>query len=184
MAYTFLHAAEIKAAVDRIARQICREFHGQDIVLVGLLRGGFMFLTDLAVAIETQEMQDSDYHVRTCAVEFMKVSSYGDGRESGVVKIDLDLQSSVEGKIVILVDDVADTLKTLESVLRHVAEKKPRTIRIAVMISKPDKHQRTLVLDYVGFERVNAGFLFGYGMDLAGAHRGLPYIAVAEPQDN
>jgi len=168
---------EIQARVQDIAQRISDKHAGQEIVLVGVLKGAFMFLRDLGVAIEKIGK------VASCKIDFVSTSSYGHGRKPGDVKIELDLRRSVLGKIVIVVEDVGDRLHTLYTIIQHVGDKNPAVLEIATFFMKPDKHERDDVkVDYVGISQRDAGFLYGYGMDLAGACRCLPFIAVADPE--
>ncbi len=182
MAHSVLLTAEqIQVQVRVIARRICQDFERQDIVLVGLLNGAFPFVNDLARAIEMQ-VDGVDPRVSHCYVEFMSVSSYGKGRVTGELKIEMDVRHSLQGKNVIIVDDVADSLQTLGNVLGYVKAKLPARLHVAVLLDKPDNHKRTDVkLRYVGFSIPGAGFVYGYGMDLEDACRGLPFIADARP---
>lgn len=168
---------EISKRVHQLALEISKQYRGEEIVLVGILKGAFVFLTDLAREIEVQSLDGNG--VRRCFIEFLSVSSYGDSREPGDVKIELDIRRSVRGMHVLIVEDVADTLQTLHRIRQHLLEKSPESVRIAVMLAKPHKHQRDDVpLEFVGFSGPY-GFVYGYGMDLEGAYRALPFIAEA-----
>lgn len=171
---------EIQARVRIIAAQINQDFRGEQIVLVGLLNGCVLFLADLAREIERGR---SAYEgVRSCTIEFMRVSSYDEAQESrGRVNIEMDVQKSPKGKHVIIVDEVAETLLTTRFVVQHLRMKSPASVRVCVLITKPDRHKCAEVkLDYVGFSQRRLPFLKGYGMDDGGVQRGLPYIAACE----
>lgn len=169
----------IASAVKRIAIQITEDFRGQEIMLVCVLRGAFVFAADLLREIERLSPYNG---VAACRIEFMQASSYKESTVPGDVEIKLDLVRSLKDQNVILVDDVADTLQTLAYLRAHVLAKGPKVLRTAVLLTKPHKHQRKDVpIDYIGFEGdKEVGFVVGYGMDDAGARRGLPYIVLME----
>lgn len=162
---------KVRAAISRVAKQISRDFAGREIVLVGILKGAAFFLVHLAELIERAGK------VKACRWDFLRVSSYRDGQTPGEIKIELDLSRSPKGQNIIVVEDVADTLHTLYHVIRHIRAQQPANLRVAVLLDKPDGHQRTdISLKYVGLSRQYAGFVYGCGMDLEGAIRGLPFI--------
>ena len=169
---------QIHDAVLRIAQEISRDFRDQDITLVCVLKGSFLFTADLARAIE--RIAASGKWVKTCRIEFMRASSYGDSEEPGDVEIKLDLDRSLRGLNVILVEDIADTCQTLAKLQAHLALKGPHDLRTAVLLTKPHKHEVEVQMDYVGIVGDGVGFVVGYGMDNAGTMRGLPYIGVIE----
>lgn len=172
-----LNELQISQAVRQIAVQISKDFEGQEVVLVCVLKGAFIFAADLMRDIERLS---GDGGVASCRIEFMRTSSYGDAQTPGEVKIELDVGHSLRGLNVIIVEDVADTLHTLAHLLAHLRAKGPKDLRTAVLLTKPHNHQRTdVVIDYVGIMG-GVGFVVGYGMDEVGARRGLPYIAVIE----
>jgi len=174
-----LSEGQIRRQVHKIAKRICVDFRGKDLVLVGVLKGAFVFLTDLAREIERLSLYDEG--VQSCRIEFMSISSYGESRKPGDMRIELDVRCSLNDCNVILIEDVADSLETLHRVRQILLERHPRELRICVLLQKPDCHKRTDVpLHYVCFSIENAGFVFGYGMDEQEKSRGLPYIAVAQ----
>lgn len=166
---------EIKAMVERLADAIARDYEGEELVLVILLKGGAWFGIDLSRALERRSSRGKVY------IEFMRVSSYGDQRESsGDVKIEMDVQRSIRGRHVLVIDDVADTRFTLVKVREHLLIKEPRSLRVCLAFDKTRKCQRPDVsLDYVGFTNVE-GFLVGYGLDDQGACRG--YLSLESRQ--
>jgi hypoxanthine phosphoribosyltransferase len=167
---------QIGEAVNDVARRISEDFKGQDILLVVILKGAFVFGADLARAIE--RIAQGGGGVVSCRVEFMRTSSYGDAQEPGEVKIELDVGRSLRDQNVIIVDDVGDTLHTLAHLIAHLQTKGPKVLRTAVLLTKPHKHQRDdVVVDYVGIVGNEVGFVVGYGMDDQGKLRGLPHIA-------
>lgn len=162
-----LTEAEIKCAVDRISEEIKRDFGDEPLLLVGVLKGSLYFLADLSRCLGE--------HV---AIDFMQVSSYGKERQSsGVVKIVKDLDIPLEGKNVIVVEDIIDTGITLGHLMDFLATRKPKTLKIATLLSKPDARRIEMNVDYLGFEIPNK-FVVGYGLDDAERFRNLPYIAV------
>lgn len=165
---------QIKWRVQELAREISLEYMGQDIVLVGLLKGAFMFLHDLGVELERNKTDDKG--VERVYIDFLSVGSYGDEHEPGDLKLELDIRRPVAGKHVIIVEDVADTCNTLVWVVDHMRKKKPTSLKLCVLIDKPDKHKHELTLDYVGFSDEDLPFLGGYGLDVNGADRCVPYI--------
>jgi hypoxanthine phosphoribosyltransferase len=166
--------------VRELAEQVNDDYAGEKIVLVAVLKGGFIFSADFMREIVCLRLEE--LMAAPVMIEFMSVSSYGDGTRPGDIKIELDLRRSIKGEHVILVEDVADTLNTLGSIQKHLRSKSPKSLRTVVFLSKPHNHQREGVeLDYVGIvAEPTVGFVYGYGMDAAGAGRGLPFIAVKE----
>ncbi|OGL76177.1 hypoxanthine phosphoribosyltransferase [Candidatus Uhrbacteria bacterium RIFCSPHIGHO2_12_FULL_47_12] len=172
---------DILEKIEGIATQICEDYRGQEVILVGILKGAFVFLSDLAREIEHQSQDGKG--VSACFVEFMSISSYGDSRKPGDIRIEHDVRQSVRGQNVIIVEDVADSLETLYRVRQILSEKGAAEIRVAVLLEKPEGHKRSDVsLDYVCFRIENAGFVYGYGMDVAEKSRALPFVAVADPE--
>ncbi|MCX6714705.1 MAG: hypoxanthine phosphoribosyltransferase [Candidatus Uhrbacteria bacterium] len=172
---------EILEKIEEIAAQICADYRGKEIVLVGILKGAFMFLTDLAREIE--HLSQDGEGVSACVIEFMSISSYGNSRQPGDMRIELDVRSSVHGRNVIIVEDVADSLETLYRVRQILSENGAAEIRVAVLLQKPDGHKRDdVTLDYVCFKIEHAGFVYGFGMDVEEKFRALPFIAVADPE--
>jgi hypoxanthine phosphoribosyltransferase len=162
---------QIRTMVDRVAEAIVKDAKNEEMVLVILLKGGAWFGVDLSRALEKRISSHNLY------VEFMRVASYGDRRESsGDVRIEMDIERSVRGRNVIIVDEVADTRNTLAKVKEHLLGKEPRSLKICVAVDKTAECRRPEVaLDYVGFSNVE-GFLVGYGMDDKGTCRGVSQI--------
>jgi hypoxanthine phosphoribosyltransferase len=160
-------ASQIQERVKALGAQIDRDCGPGPIYLIGTLKGGIIFLADLARAI--------DCPVR---LDFIGASSYGDSAEtSGQVRITKDLDSSLEACDVILVEDIVDTGTTLEYMLDLLAQRKPKSLRVATMLDKPSRRLRHVPIDYTGFE-VPDEFLVGYGLDYAQDYRHLPDICV------
>lgn len=136
-------------------------------MLVCILKGGFMFLADLTRQLTFRH-----------EIDFMEISSYGGGTSSsGVVRILLDLASTIEGRHVIIVEDIVDSGHTLTYILRHFAARRPASIRIATLLNKPSRREVDVPLDFVGFEVPNE-FVMGYGLDYSEQYRNIPFIGV------
>jgi hypoxanthine phosphoribosyltransferase len=139
----------------------------KELVVIGILKGAFVFLADLSRAIDLP-MQ----------IEFMACSSYGDATESsGVVQLTLDLTKPVEGKHVLVVEDIVDTGLTMKYLLANLQTRKPASIRLASLLEKPEKNKAGVVVDYLGFS-IRDQFVVGYGLDAAGRYRNVPFVGV------
>jgi hypoxanthine phosphoribosyltransferase len=162
-----LSAAQIHARVLELAAQIDRDIPEGPIYLIGVLKGSFVFLADLARALKTP-----------ARIEFIGTSSYGQAQtSSGQVKLTHDLSAPIEGRDVILVEDIVDTGITLSYLTNLLAQRKPRSVRVAALLDKPERRQRNLTLDYVGFP-IPDEFVVGYGLDFAEDYRNLPGVYV------
>ncbi|MGC6415892.1 MAG: hypoxanthine phosphoribosyltransferase [Bradymonadia bacterium] len=173
----FYKADEIEVLIDekqlmsRIAelgQQITSDYaDGRPVVLVGVLKGSFLFLADLCRHIDLP-----------VEVDFLGLSSYGDSEESsGVVQVTQDLSRSVEGKHVIVVEDIVDTGLTMAYLLENLATRRPASVRIASLLHKPARAKVEVAIDYLGFE-IPDRFVVGYGLDYANKLRNLPFIGV------
>ena len=161
---------ELQDCVKRIAGEITRDFAGKEPIFVGVLKGSFIFIADL--------MRHVDLH---CSVDFMAVSSYGSGSvTTGAVKINKDLTANIEGKPVIMVEDILDSGLTLSYLTKYLMQRKPASISIATLLDKPARRKADVKPDYVGFEVPDA-FVVGYGLDYAEKYRNLPYIGILKP---
>jgi hypoxanthine phosphoribosyltransferase len=160
---------EIAARVSELGRAIARE-HAESVpLLVGVLKGAAVFMADLIRAIPTR-----------VAIDFMAVSSYGAAtRSSGAVRLTADLSMSIEGRDVILVEDIVDSGRTVHYLRRNLETRHPRSIEVCTLLDKVERRQVELPLDYVGFV-IPDRFVVGYGFDLGGHYRGLPEIHVLE----
>jgi len=157
----------IQRRIQALAKQIRRDFPDEPLHLVSVLKGGVFFLTDLARSIAGE-----------VSFDFIAVSSYGKAtRSSGQVRLTRDLDSSIEGKAVILVEDILDTGMTLQYLLRLFQHRKPKHLRVAVLLDKPERRIAPVHADYVGFSIPNE-FVVGYGLDYAERYRNLPYVGV------
>ena len=162
---------EIKNRVAELGKQITEDFHGEDIVVIGLLKGCFMFIADLMRAIDAN-----------VAVDFMVVSSYGSGIvSSGEIKVKKDYSIDIEGKNVLVIDDILDTGRTLAFVKDYLTVKSPKKVRICTLLDKPERRTSKVQVDYVGFS-VPDQFVVGYGLDYDEKYRNLPFIGVLKPE--
>jgi hypoxanthine phosphoribosyltransferase len=159
--------ARIRRRIQEIARQIRKDFAGQPLHLVGVLKGAVFFLADLAREIPGE-----------VSFDFIAVSSYGKNtHSSGEVRLTRDLDSSIEGKNVIVVEDILDTGMTLQYLLRVFQQRKPKDLRVAVLLDKPSRRISPVRADYVGFSIPNA-FVVGYGLDYAERYRNLLDVGI------
>lgn len=159
--------AEISKRIHEIGVQITADYKEGDLVLIGILKGAFIFVADLARVIN-----------RPVRMDFMGISSYGKGKSSsGEVKVTKDLDASIEGANVIIVEDIVDTGVTLSYLIGLLHNRKPRSIRIAALLDKPDRRLRPVQVSYTGFT-IPDEFVVGYGLDYAEDYRGLKDICV------
>ena len=160
---------ELAARVGELGRAIAREHAGHVPLLVGVLKGAVVFTADLIRAIPAP-----------IAMDFMGVSSYGAGaRSSGSVRVTADLSVSIEGRDVVIVEDIVDSGWTLDYLRRNLETRHPRSLRVCALLDKVERRQVDVPLDYVGFA-IPDRFVVGYGFDLGGLYRGLPEIHVLE----
>jgi hypoxanthine phosphoribosyltransferase len=159
----------IARRIQVMARKIERDFRGREMVVVSLLNGTVMFLADL--------IRHLNLPLR---LDFMGVSSYGLGTESGDLVFTKELRIDVRGRDVLLVDDILDTGKTMSRVLPKIQALKPRRIKICVLLDKPSRRTEDIKADYVGFE-IPDFFVVGYGLDFAERYRNLPFVGVLHP---
>ena len=160
----------LQARIAELGAEISRDYAGKNLLLVCILRGGVMFLTDLMRHIETPH-----------AIEFMAVSSYGvGGRESsGQVRITLDLNTPIQDYHVILVEDIVDSGRTIASVLDMLSTRKPRSLVVCSLLNKAERREVEIPVQYVGFSIPNK-FVFGYGLDIDDLYRNLPFVGVVD----
>ncbi len=160
-------AEQINERVREMGKQIAADYAGQELILIGILKGACLFLSDLMRAIDAP-----------LSIEFMAVSSYGKAlRSSGEVRIVKDLDVSIEGKNVMVVEDIVDTGLTLSYLLQNLRSRGAASVKLAALLDKPEPRKSHVAIDYVGFEVPNR-FLVGYGLDAAERYRNLPFIAV------
>ena len=169
---SILYSQESLAQKVRLMGQkFSKDYAGNYPLLVSVLKGSVVFMSDLMRAIDIP-----------CQIDFMMVSSYGAGvKTSGVVKIMKDLDTPLEGRDLIIVEDILDSGKTLHYLKGMLGERHPKSIRIATLLDKPDRREAPITADYVGFV-VPDQFIVGYGLDYAEKYRNLPYIGVLKPE--
>ena len=169
---SILSEEDIKEVVSRLGAEISRDYVGKNPLIVAVLRGAFIFTADLMRAISVP-----------CAVDFMAVSSYGDGaKSSGVVRIVKDLNTKIEGRDVIIAEDILDSGLTLSYLVKMLEGRGPNSVRIAAFAIKDiPGHTPAIEPDYVGTHVPNE-FIVGYGLDYAERYRNLPYVGVLRPQ--
>ena len=161
---------ELRSRVKELGCQITADYAGREPLLISVLRGSYIFMADLTRAINLP-----------IAVDFMSVSSYGAGSvSSGQVEIKKDLSDSIEGRDLIIVEDILDSGNTLYYLMDVLRARKPATIRICTLMDKPERRTRSIKADYVGFTIPDA-FIVGYGLDYAEKYRNLPYVGVLKP---
>jgi hypoxanthine phosphoribosyltransferase len=161
--------AQLARRVRALAREIERDFHGRETVVVSLLNGTVMFMADL--------LRHLSLPLR---LDFLGVSSYGEGVKSGEQIFTKELRLDVRGRDVLLVDDILDTGRTLNRVLPKIRALKPRRVKICVLLDKPERRVEKIGADYVGFT-VPDEFVVGYGLDFAERYRNLPFVGVLHP---
>jgi hypoxanthine phosphoribosyltransferase len=165
-----IRRAAIERRVREVARQIARDFEGQRVHLIGVLKGACIFLSDLVREIDLET-----------SIDFIAVASYGPGGEStGQVRLLKDLDSSIAGLNVILVEDILDTGLTLSYLLRILRQRKPGILRVAALLDKPSQRRKQVKADYVGFTIPNE-FVVGYGLDYAERYRNLKDVCTLRP---
>jgi hypoxanthine phosphoribosyltransferase len=160
---------QIEARVRRLARRIARDYKGRELVVVALLNGTVMFLSDLIRHLSLP-----------LRLDFIGVSSYGAGTESGNLVFTKELRLDVRGRDVLLVDDILDTGRTLTRVLAKLRVLKPRRIRTCVLLDKPARRVKRIEANYVGFVIPDV-FVVGYGLDFAERYRNLPFVGILKP---
>jgi len=158
---------DLKRRVRELAAEVSRDYAGRDLVLIGVLKGAIFFLADFMRALEIE-----------CEVDFMAISSYGSStKSSGVVRILKDLDAAIEGRHVLIVEDIVDSGLTLQYLLRNLAGRQPASLEVCALLLKPSSRKVQAEPRYVGFE-IPDRFVVGYGLDHAERYRALPYVAV------
>ena len=171
---TLVAADDLQRRVAELGAEISRDYEGKDLVMIGVLRGAVLFLADLMRCLTIP-----------CEVDFMAVSSYGSSTDSsGVVRIHKDLDSSIEDRDALIVEDIIDSGLTLHYLIRSLKARNPRSLEVCSLLTKPERRRVNLPIRYVGFEIPNR-FAVGYGLDHAQRYRNLAYVAAlaegAEP---
>lgn len=160
---------DVDARIKTLGEKISRDYAGRQVHLICILKGGVFFMCELAKRINVPVSMD-----------FMSVSSYGDDtKSSGIVRIAKDLDESIEGKDVLIVEDIIDSGRTLYYLIDVLQKRKPNSIHLCTLLDKPERRVKDVKVDYVGFE-IPDEFVVGYGLDYAQKYRNLPYIGVVE----
>jgi hypoxanthine phosphoribosyltransferase len=159
-------AEDLERRVRELADEVSRDYAGKDLILIGVLKGAVFFLSDLMRHLSVP-----------CEVDFMAVASYGSAtKSSGVVRILKDLDAAIEGRDVLIVEDIVDSGLTLQYLLRNLKGRNPRSLEVCALLIKPERRKVDLQTRYVGFEIPNR-FAIGYGLDHDERYRNLPYVA-------
>jgi len=162
---------EIQNRVSELGRQITRDYEGKNLLLLGILKGAVMFYADLARQIDLPLQMD-----------FMAVTSYGSGtKTSGTVRILKDLDAAVDGMDILIVEDILDTGLTMHNLVHLLQTRNPASIKVCVLLDKPERRAADIAADYAGFTILDA-FVVGYGLDYAQKYRNLPYIGILSPK--
>ena len=164
-------AEDLEHRIAELGAEISRDYAGRDLMMIGVLKGAVLFLADLMRELTVP-----------CEIDFMAVSSYGSETDSsGVVRILKDLDSSIERRDVLIVEDIIDSGLTLQYLLRNLKARNPRSVEVCALLTKPERRRVELPIRYVGFEIPNR-FVVGYGLDYAQRYRNLRYVAVLNDQ--
>lgn len=162
---------DITKKVKEISKEISRDYKGKDLVVVGVLKGSVLFTAELIKGITIP-----------CEIDFMAVSSYGDATESsGVVRILKDLDHSIEGRDILIVEDIVDSGITLSYLTKYLKARKANSIEIVTLLNKPARRKKDIHVKYIGYD-VPDEFIVGYGIDYAEKYRNLPFIGVLKPE--
>ena len=160
---------ELEKRIAELGEQISRDYADKELVMICILKGGVMFMTELAKHVTSHMSMD-----------FMSVSSYGNERKSsGHIRILKDLDEPIEGKDVLIVEDIIDSGRTLAHLMEVLSTRKPASLKLCTMLDKPDRREVDVKVDYVGFQ-IPDKFVLGYGLDYDQFYRNIPYIAVVE----
>jgi hypoxanthine phosphoribosyltransferase len=163
-----INEAELQARIAELGADLARDLGSERPILVGVLQGAFLFMADLIRATRIELTTD-----------FIGVASYAGGKSSGQVRIVSDLSMSIEGRAVVIVEDIIDTGLTLTYLKRTLEARHPRSLRVCVLVDKVERRKVEVPVDYVGFTIPNV-FVIGYGFDYEGLYRNLPYVAALE----
>lgn len=163
-----INEVKIQSRIKEIAREIEKEYEGKQLVFIGILKGSLPFLWELAKNIKND-----------IRFEFIEVSSYEGTESTGKIKINKDLTESITGKDVIIVEDIVDTGRTLTFLKQYLLERKPNSLKIAALLSKPSRRVMEIGVDYIGFQ-IEDKFVVGFGLDYDQKYRNLPYVGYIE----
>ncbi len=162
---------ELQARIRELGAEISADYAGRELLLVGVLKGAVFFMADLMRMISV-----------SCEIDFMAISSYGASTDSsGVVRILKDLDLNIDGRHVLVVEDIIDSGLTLSYLLRNLESREPASLEICALMTKPERREIDVPVKYIGFEIPNR-FVIGYGLDFAERYRNLPYVGVLRPE--
>lgn len=162
----YLSEEKIKSRVLELAEQIDKDFAGEEVVVIGVLNGAFMFVADLIRSMKSPVLLD-----------FIAVSSYEGTESTGKLKVLKDIKIDIKGKNVLLIEDIVDTGLTIMKLTEMMAQREPKNLKLASLLHKPEKTIHDVNVDYLGFE-IEDKFVIGYGLDFDGRYREMPYIGV------
>ena len=166
-----VETGELQRRVAELGAEINRDYEGRDLIMVGVLKGAVLFIADLMRELTVP-----------CEIDFMAVSSYGSSTDSsGVVRILKDLDSPIEGRDVLIVEDIIDSGLTLHYLIKNLKARSPRSLEVCALLTKPERRRVDTPIKYVGFEIPNR-FAIGYGLDHGQRYRNLPYVAALTDQ--
>jgi len=158
--------------VKELGIQITNDYNGKDLIVIGILKGAVLFMADLIKKIDLP-----------LSVDFMAVSSYGKStRSSGIVRIQKDLDEEIEGKDVLIVEDIVDTGLTLKFLSENILSRNPKSLKVCCLLDKPSRRKVAVEVDYIGFN-IPDEFVVGYGLDCAQKYRNKPFIAVIDKEE-
>jgi hypoxanthine phosphoribosyltransferase len=167
---TLIDEASLQSRIRELGEEISSEYAGKDLLLIGVLKGAVFFMSDLMRHLTIP-----------CEIDFMAISSYGDSTDSsGVVRILKDLDINIEGRDVLVVEDIIDSGLTLSYLMRNLEAREPASLEICALLTKPERREIDVPVRYVGFEIPNR-FVIGYGLDFGERYRNLPYVGVLDP---
>lgn len=158
---------EISMRIEALGKAITKDFENEELIVICVLKGAFMFCSDLIKKINCP-----------LKLEFISLSSYGDStNSSGNVRLEMDITANIEGKNVLIVEDIVDTGLTIKTLMDLLNVRKPKNVKLAALLFKPSNLKQKIDIDYLGFE-IEDKFVIGYGLDYAGRYRELPYIGI------
>jgi hypoxanthine phosphoribosyltransferase len=158
---------EIAMRIEALGKAITKDYEGEDLVVICVLKGAFIFCSDLIKKIN-----------RPLSLEFISLSSYGDStNSSGNVRLEMDITANIEGRNVLIIEDIVDTGLTIKTLIDILSVRKPKSVKLASLLFKPVKLKHKVNIDYLGFE-IEDKFVIGFGLDYAGRYRELPYIGI------
>ena len=168
---TLIEEERLRRRVAELGEEISADYEGRDLLLIGVLKGAVFFMADLMRHLTVP-----------CEVDFMAISSYGAATDSsGVVRILKDLDINIEGRQVLVVEDIIDSGLTLSYLMRNLEAREPASLEVCALMTKPERREIEVPVRYVGFEIPNR-FVIGYGLDFAERYRNLPYVGVLDPE--